>query len=158
MKKLLLEIELVPEKCFFSNIRSVLSKSQWTILSRQIRSTAYDICQICGASEKQPLHAHEIWSYNDLEKIQKLEGMIALCVDCHSVKHMGFANLQGKGDIAFKHFMIINELSFQQAQKYIEEAFTTWNIRSQYSWKCDISYLKTYGINILKLKRGETSK
>lgn len=77
--------------------------------------------------------------------------MIALCPDCHLVKHFGFANTQGKGEQALKHFMKINGLKKKEAEKAISEAFDLWRKRSLIDWELDLSGLKQYGVDVSKL-------
>lgn len=148
MKELILEIELIPEKCWFSNVRSEVSPKEWDKIRKQVYSDAYYVCQICGdVGPNHPVEAHEIWEFNDKKLIQTLIGMIALCPNCHLVKHMGFANISGKRSIATNHFIKVNNLKRDEAQNLINDAFALWKKRSQYLYKLDISYLKKYGIN-----------
>ena len=77
--------------------------------------------------------------------------MIALCPDCHGVKHYGYSQISGKGEQALLHFMKINELTLDQTTKEIKKAFEVWAERSKKEWVLDISLLKDYGIDITKL-------
>ncbi len=148
-----LTIELVPATCWFSNVRAVLTNKQWDVLKHRVYSAAYDTCEICGGiGPKHPVECHEIWHYDDKKLIQKLVGMIALCPDCHMVKHIGLAQIQKKGDLAIKHLMKVNKLKKTDAEKYVAECFKKWAERSQKKWKLDISHLKEYGIDITKIK------
>ena len=150
---LLLTIELVPETCWFSNLRAELSKNQWDFLRKQIYAEAYHTCEICGGVGPQhPVECHEIWEYNDKKLIQKLVGMIALCPDCHMVKHIGLASLRGKGEEAIAHFMKVNKITRKQADKHIQKAFKTWQKRSTKEWTLDILILEDYGIDIDLIK------
>ena len=154
MNSFRLTIELVPSTCWFSNVRAALTKKQWDVLKHRVYSAAYDTCQICGGvGPKHPVECHEIWHYDDKKLIQKLEGMIALCPDCHIVKHFGLAQIQNKGEKALKHLMEVNNLSKNNAEKYIKKSFEKWAERSSKNWKLDISILESYGINIKKLKK-----
>lgn len=151
--KLLLTIELVPSSSWFNNVRAVLTRKQWDILRAQVYDKAWNVCQICGSTgPKHPVECHEIWHYDDKKLIQKLEGMIALCPNCHMVKHIGLAHIQDKGERALKHFMKVNKLKKKEAEKAIADAFMKWADRSSKKWKLDISSLKEYGIDVSKLK------
>jgi hypothetical protein len=153
VKHLLLNIELVPASSWFNNVRAAVSRAQWDIIRKKVYSEAYDTCQICGGvGVKHPVECHEIWEYNDVNCIQKLAGMIALCPNCHMVKHFGFAKVQGKEEIALKHLMKVNKITKSQAAKYLTEAMEQWFERSQKSWTVDVSYLSVYGIDINNLK------
>jgi|SRR5579885_955139 hypothetical protein len=153
-----LTIELVPSSSWFNNVRAVLTRKQWDVLRKQVYSEAWDTCQICGGvGPKHPVECHEIWQYDDKKYIQKLIGMIALCPDCHMVKHIGLAQLQNKGEKALKHLMKVNKLSKKEAEKYIADSFIKWAERSSKSWKLDISILESYGIDVNKIKEPKTS-
>jgi len=153
LTKLPLEIELVPATCFFSNVRSAISASQWKIISKQVRAQAYNICEICQSSLQQPLHCHEVWEYNDTKQIQKLIKMVALCRSCHQVKHFGLARVQGKEKQAIQHFIKVNKISGKLAEKYIEQSFIIWRDRSSKEWTLDISILNDYGVDITKIRK-----
>lgn len=147
-----LEIELVPKSCWFSNVRSAVTKNQWNLIKSEISSKAWNLCEICsGVGPKHPVECHEVWHYDDNSLIQKLIKMIALCPDCHMVKHIGFAQVINKADYALNHFMKINQLNKVDAKKYIKQVFDIWEKRSLKKWKLDITLLKDFGIDIKKL-------
>ena len=147
-----LSIELVPKTCWFSNVRSAVTKQQWDYIRSLISDKAWSVCEICGGvGPKHPVECHEIWHYDDKNQIQKLTGMIALCPDCHGVKHFGFSQLQGKAEKAIKHFMKVNKIGQAEAESIIFKAFKTWEQRSQKQWTLDISHLKEYGIDVDKI-------
>lgn len=150
---MILELDLVPASSWGSNVRSILTKNQWTAISQRVRSQVYDICQICEFSNEQPLHAHEIWRYYEREHIQKLIGMIALCPSCHRVKHFGLARVRGKEEQALRHFMKINKITKKEAEEYINKSFKIWADRSSKKWTLDISILNDYGIDTNKIKK-----
>lgn len=153
MSELRLTIELVPRSSWMNNVRAVLTAKQWDSLRRIVADKAWNVCEICGGvGPKHPVECHEIWKYNEKTGIQKLEGMIALCPDCHSVKHFGFARISGKEEQTLKHFMKVNGLKKKEAEKAILAAFELWAKRSTLEWKLDLSVLKEYGIDISKLK------
>ena len=148
-----LTIELVPSSSWGNNIRAIMTAKQWRALSGMVCDHAYNVCEICGdVGPKHPVECHEIWEYNDRKQTQRLTGMIALCPDCHMVKHIGLARIKGKYDEALKHFMKVNKLKKRQAEEYVEEAFNLWRERSKNQWTLDLSLLKRYGIDSDKLK------
>ena len=65
-KEYKLNFELVPDGCWYSNLRSILSKRQWDFLKSEARERAGGKCMICG-KKTDKLDAHERWSY-DAEK------------------------------------------------------------------------------------------
>jgi hypothetical protein len=123
------------------------------VISKQVRSQAYDICQICHSNLELPLHCHEVWEYDDTKQIQKLIKMVALCRSCHQVKHFGLARVRGKEKQATRHFIKVNKISDKLAQKYIEQSFVIWRDRSSKEWALDISILNDYGVDINKIKK-----
>lgn len=149
-----LELDLVPASSWFNNVRAVVTKKQWDAIRTKVASKAYDTCEICGGiGSKHPVECHEIWEYDKETLTQKLIGMIALCPDCHMVKHFGLAEIQGKRNKALKHLMKINKITKEEAEKYIAEQFVVWAKRSKRKWELDISLLKKdFGIDIDKLK------
>ncbi len=147
-----LTIELVPSSSWFDNVRSALSKSEWDNLKKIVYKKANYVCEICGGvGDKHPVECHEIWEYNDKKLTQKLSGMIALCPDCHMVKHIGLAQIQGKYSKALNHFKKINKVSEKKANLYISECFILWNSRSSKKWTLDISHLSAYNIDVDKI-------
>lgn len=148
-----LNIDLVPSSAWYNNVRAILTKEQWDFVRKQVSDQAWNKCEICdGVGPKHPVECHEIWEYNDKKKIQKLVGLIALCPDCHTVKHFGLAQITNKQEKALKHLMKVNKITKKAAEKYIADEFMKWAERSSKQWKLDISYLKNYGIDISKLK------
>ena len=115
-----LTIELVPQSSFYSNVRSNVTKSEWDIIRKKCYKESNYKCEICDdVGPKHPVECHEIWEYDDENLIQKLTGFISLCPKCHSVKHIGLAQIQGRYDIAFKKLMEVNNWSSQDAENYI---------------------------------------
>lgn len=151
-KNLKLQIELVPRSCFFSNIRSVLKKSQWDKIRNGIYSNASYRCQICGGQgTKHPVECHEVWIYEDETLIQRLEHFQAICPLCHEVKHLGLAGIRGNYVRATNRFIEVNEIDEDTANYIIEAVFKQWRIRSKQKWKFDIERLNEFEIDITSL-------
>lgn len=137
-----LTIELVPQSTWYNNVRSNVEAMLWEKLKKSTAEKAKHRCEICGGrGRKWPVECHEIWHYDDIEHVQKLLGLIALCPACHSVKHIGCASVQGKLPSAMRHLMRVNNWSNNEALSYIDKQFEIWKARSQYEWKLDISFL-----------------
>ncbi len=144
-----LTIELVPQSCWFSNVRSEISAEDWDRLRKDAASHAGNLCQICGGrGPKWPVECHEIWHYDDAQHIQTLVGLLALCPACHEVKHMGLANTRGRGQIAARHLAKVNGWTAAETERYIAEQFAVWEQRSAFSWTLDISWLEQCGIAV----------
>jgi hypothetical protein len=139
-----LTIELVPETCFYKNLRSVLPKRLWDYLRKGTYAKAGNRCEICGGDSR--LECHEIFSYDDETYIQKIIGLIALCNKCHSAKHIGLSRLRGNGREAEEHLRKVNGWSERETQEYIGDAFDVWALRSRHKWNQDLSWLEKFGI------------
>jgi 5-methylcytosine-specific restriction endonuclease McrA len=144
-----LTVELVPQTCWYSNVRSEVSTGEWDTLKRVTFEQANYRCEVCsGRGSKHPVECHEIWHYDDGRHIQTLTGLIALCPACHECKHMGLANIKDRGELATDHLAKVNGWTIQQAKIYVRECFQVWEERSQHEWDLDITYLKQFGISI----------
>ena len=145
--KNLLTIELVPKSAWFSNVRSMVAKSDWDRLRKATYRVYRYRCGVCGGvGERHPVECHEIWRYDDAKRIQKLMGLIALCPPCHEVKHMGFANTRGRGAIATAHLAKVNGWTLPEAARYVQKQFAVWMQRSRFDWQVDLEWLEERGI------------
>lgn len=150
-----LTIELVPSTCWASNLRNLLPKATWDRIRKSSYAKFNHRCGICLAIGR--LSCHEIWEYDDIHKIQKLVGFIALCDLCHYIKHIGFAGVQAtKGVINFddviKHFMQVNDCSKEEFEKQKVIAFRQWEERSRYAWTLNLDNYKDELESFVKLK------
>jgi hypothetical protein len=141
-----LYVDLVPQTCWFSNIRSALSKSDWDLIRKKIYNDSNHRCEIChGYGDQHPVEAHERWGFDWDTKTQKLTKIESLCPDCHQATHFGFAIVSGKEEYAFKRLKYVNGWNDKQTNNHIEEAFKVWDKRNLVSnWKLDISWLNSY--------------
>lgn len=150
-----LTVELVPSTCWYTNVRSSVTKEQWDFIRKQVYSAAYDTCEICGGiGDKWPVECHEVWNYDDANHIQKLLRMIALCPKCHAVKHAGRSlMIDGEMDNILLHFNKVNKCKnkWKTFNSHLSKCVQIWHARSAFEWKLDISHLKNYGIDITKL-------
>lgn len=139
-----LDFELVPDSCWYSNLRNILSPAQWDIVRREAYARANGKCMICGIPTNR-LEAHERWSYDEENRIQKLEDVVAICKSCHEVIHIGRTQLMGGEERASAHFMKVNGCSYPEYRKALGEANEAHRRRNRVpEWKLDISYLKKF--------------
>ena len=139
-----LSIELVPKTCWYSNVRSNVTKGEWDIIRHKAYAAAGHVCEICGGiGSRWPVECHEVWSYNEETHIQSLERMCALCPSCHEVKHLGRAHIYGGLDRALIHLAKINEWDPEYTLSYVSDQFYKWEERSSHKWKLDLTYLKS---------------
>lgn len=141
-----LTIELVPSTCWYSNVRSEVSKREWDAIRRAVYARAGHVCEVCGGvGPKWPVECHEVWEYDDWDYVQRLTRMVALCPDCHRVKHIGLAFVNGEEVEALTHLARVNGWTNEEAVNYADEAFAKWERRSKRKWKLDISILQGEG-------------
>ncbi|MBR2337510.1 MAG: hypothetical protein IKA61_06175 [Clostridia bacterium] len=112
-----LKFEIVPDGCWYSNLRACLPKKDWDYVRKDAYKRADGKCMICKRTVAR-LEAHERWSYDEKNGIQKLEDVIAVCHACHSVIHIGRTQLLGDEDKAIEHFKGVNKCSYAD---YIRE-------------------------------------
>ncbi len=141
MVDMILNFELVPDGCWYSNLRSLLKKSQWDLLRKNAYERANGKCMICGARANR-LEAHERWSYNEKTAVQRLEEIIAVCHSCHSVIHIGRTQLMGEEDRAIKHFIKVNNCSYSDYRKALGQANIEHQRRNKIEWQLDLSKLE----------------
>ena len=138
-----LEFELVPDGCWYSNLRSILSPAQWDVVRKDAYARAEGKCMICGVKTTR-LEAHERWSYDEENHIQKLEDVVAVCRDCHAVIHIGRTQLKGDEKAASEHFMKVNGMSYAEYRKALGEVNAVHQRRNK---------IPEWGINLRWLER-----
>lgn len=149
-----LKIELIPTSCWWSNVRSNVTKSQWDLIRKNTYKNTDYKCEICGGQgTKHPVECHEVWNYDEENQLQTLKGFVSLCPLCHEVKHFGLANKLGNGQRALERFTTINNLNSKEAHLFLRKFFMIHRKRSMIEWNFDISIIADkYGINITKTK------
>lgn len=133
--------DLIPKTSFFKNLRSMLTAREWDKIRVFVYEKAEHKCEPCGCFPRV-LHCHEVWSYDETTGVQKLTGLMAICPECHEVKHFGLAQMQGRGGLALQQMMKVNGIGLTAAREIVAEAFKTWTRRSQRTWTLDVSALK----------------
>lgn len=139
-----LDFELVPDSCWYSNLRSILPKKTWDFLRLEAKKKANGKCMICGKKTTR-LEGHERWSYDEQNGVQKLEEIISICHDCHSVIHIGYTQLKGDIERAENHYMKVNNCSYAEYKKALSVANEVHKRRNKVAeWSLDLTYLKKY--------------
>jgi hypothetical protein len=159
-KKPKLLIELIPTTCHYSNVRTTVKKKEWDKIRFISYESANNKCEICGDIGKNQgynhnVECHEIWEYDDENKIQKLVGLISLCPTCHQVKHIGRAIAIGKHKQAYAQLMKVNKWTQKQVEEHILESFEIHKERSKHEWELNLSILTEEPYNI-KIKNYTT--
>ena len=140
-----LTFELVPSTSRHGDVRPLMDEATWDRICRQVFGQADSRCEVCGGrGAEHPVECHEVWSYDDATRVQALVRMMALCPDCHQVKHIGSADVQGKGAQARLHLERVNGWLRVQTEAYVSEAFRVWAQRGQGPWVLDLEGLRPY--------------
>jgi len=143
-KKPTLFVDLVPSSAWFSNLRSILTDSEWGVCKKLCYTRANYKCEVCGGvGAKWPVEAHERWIYTlkDGVRTQKLVDVVALCPACHEVSHIGLACKNGREAVAIKHLMKVNKWTKQEAYSHVNEAFAKFERRSKRPWTLDATWI-----------------
>ena len=139
-----LNFELVPDSCWYSNLRSILTKKQWDFIRHDAYDRANGRCMICGREVKR-LEAHERWEYDEVNKVQKLVDVVAVCSMCHGAIHIGRSTLIGKGEIFENWYMRVNGITYSEMRSDLAKANTDHQRRNLIpEWQLDLTYLKRY--------------
>jgi len=141
-KELKLKMELVPQPNWGKDLAKLVKKSVWKKISEEVRSKAGWKCEICGAEpSRQFLHAHEIWEYDEENAVQRLVGMISLCIRCHDIKHMGRSQKiypQERINELIQHFMDVNQCDMDDYHAHSLLVSREWKRRSEIkNWTVD---------------------
>lgn len=141
---------MVPQTAWGKNLRAVLADDDWQRVKRNAYDAAGRRCIVCGGRGPQwPVEADEAWAYDDQASVQTLKGVIALCPDCHLVRHWGRATVTGKADTATAQMMRVNGWSREQAEAAGDEGMRVWESRSRHAWRIDYSWVtRVHGIEI----------
>lgn len=140
-KPLKLTIDLVPQTCWYKNLRTQMPRSQWDRLRKAVYLEQDNQCRICQATGR--LNCHERWEYDEKRLVQTLVGFQAVCTMCHHVTHFGKAQLladEGRLDLdaVIEHFMKVNGVTREAFESHKREAFRVWRERSQHQWQTDL--------------------
>lgn len=152
-KNIKLTVELIPSTCHYSNVRTTVKPKEWD----KIRFISYEAaghkCEVCNETGKEQgykhnVECHEIWEYDDINKIQKLSGLISLCPTCHQVKHIGRAIAIGNQGECFAKLAKVNDWTLEQVLAHVDEAFAEYKERSKHQWGIDLSILNQEPYNL----------
>lgn len=139
-----LKIELVPDGCWYHNLRTQFPKPVWDFIRKDAYERANGRCVICGKKTSR-LEAHERWSYDEEKGVQKLVDVIAVCHDCHSAIHIERTAVAGDLVRAEDHFMKVNGCGYAEYRAMRAQANKDNRRRNGISeWKVDLTYLKRY--------------
>lgn len=137
-----LTIEMIPRSSWGYNLRKVVSKETWGALKEIVFNNLEPepMCMICSQELSFDWELHETWEFDRKSRIQRLINLLALCPDCHAVKHFGLTAKQGNIDKAISHLKLVNNWNDEQVLKHISIATKEWEENSKLNYHLDISF------------------
>lgn len=158
MKKLQLNVSMVPVSTWNINVRAVVAQDIWETLRYCFEASAdkpaymrpifhplpqWDkklCCRICGVIPGT-LELHEVWTFDDISRVQRLSDLIPVCERCHNAIHYGRANQLGLAKVAFEHLCKVNQITNATGKKHVAEAYKIWEKRSSVTYTVDFGIL-----------------
>ncbi|MGH3803928.1 MAG: DUF5710 domain-containing protein, partial [Pseudonocardiaceae bacterium] len=145
-------VDLVPESCWFTNVRSCVIPRDWFRIRKMVYGRAGNRCEACGAAPNTGsgvrMEAHERWLYDDATRTQYLRRLICLCAPCHLATHFGFAEVTGRRELALAQLRTVTGCTADQAVQHIKDAVVWWQSRSAVDWTLNLRMLADAGITI----------
>jgi hypothetical protein len=151
-----LTIDLVPETCWVRSLRAELALEDSRRLERLVLDAARGWCELCGRRDPSALECDELWSFDERDRIQRLERVLAVCSACCEVRHIDLAARIGTADRAVRHLAAVNGWEEPVAVQYVADAHGRWERRSGYSWSVDLERLRDYGIDPPAVRGADT--
>jgi len=145
--------DLIPYSSWGSSLSNLLTKRSWDMLRHPRIEKNNNVCELCGGKFKV-LDVHEVWSYWVKESneaqirsnvlpgrigVQRLDGLLTVCHECHKCFHLGFAHATGDLDNVLKRLSMINGWKGAQSKDYFKTVGDRWKSLSRLSWILDFS-------------------
>lgn len=144
-------IDMIPKTSYFKNIRTIFSKDDWNIIRHYIYKRVNYRCECCGCYRNKFLEAHERWSYDFENKIQKLERIIALCRLCHLSTHYGFSKNKKNFYKINEHLKKVKKINDEELENHIKQSYDLWKERNKIKWIIDYSIISNSGFNLIPI-------
>lgn len=147
-----LTVEIIPTSLHGKNPRTVMGRAMWERQRQLVGDAAGNRCEICGdVGKRHQVEIHERYEYDEAARppCQRIVGLIALCPDCHAVKHLARTRLVARqtGDPsiyenALRHLATVNEWDAEHVKKYLAEVQAEFHRRAAAGeWTQDFSPL-----------------
>lgn len=112
-------------------------RPRWEQIRRRELDRAGYRCEICRADGL--LECNERWSYDDVNRLQKLIGYQVVCPECLSILHIDKTMQAGGLERALSHFIRVTGFTEEDLKIATTEALKTWRRRSLHRWRVDVS-------------------
>jgi hypothetical protein len=147
-----LTVEIIPTSLHGKNPRTVMGRRTWERQRKLVCEAAGNRCEICGGvGKRHTVQIHERYEYDETctPPCQRVIGLIALCPDCHAVKHLfrtkKISVQQNDPSIylnALRHLARVNEWDPERVKSYLAETAETFQRRQALgAWSQDFSLL-----------------
>lgn len=152
-----LHVDLIPSTNWGGSLANLLTPSSWDSIREGVLNWTGGNCVICGFNGgKSSVDCHEIWQYylpiQGDTGVQRLRGIIPVCRLCHSMFHLGKANVDGHLDKVLGRLGWANRWTKREVDHYCRYVDRKHGSRNRWRWNLDVSVL---GANTaLKLKGG----
>jgi hypothetical protein len=143
--------DLLPSNVWGSNLRGILSRPEWDRLRMPVAQAADMRCEVCRQPSRngqtrarRTPDCHELWYFESVgdSKVQRLLRLIALCVECHRVQHIGLAQLKNQMWQVRAQLKAVNSWTDAEVDLAIRNAEERFRWRGQYQWDLDLSVLQ----------------
>lgn len=138
---------MIPSSSWGKNLRAVLKRPEWDVVRKAAYMRSGYCCVVCGGrGPTYPVEADEAWSYDMGTGNQTLATVASLCPDCHSIRHWGKTQLDGREKEITRHLAFVNGTSPHETARLIDEGISTWHRRNAMKWTVDYSWVtRKYG-------------
>lgn len=129
--QLLLTVSLIPKPNWGKDLAKTLPRRTWDQIRKQVYAQAEHLCVICGATG--PLHADEVWDFDEEHVTQRLIEIRAICPDCHACKHWGRTQRvspPAELERLSAHFCRVNNCDPTVFKAHATQAANDWRRRS----------------------------
>lgn len=138
-----LRIETIPASSWAASLQNLLTPEVWGRFEQQATDDAGGVCELCGSGRGRQ-ECHEIWVYHAPERsyepgIQRIEGLMCLCQDCHEVFHPGVAIARGHRNEIIQRLCLLNAWSEEEYRRYAEWGNTLSKTRAAIDWELDLT-------------------
>ncbi|WP_427071282.1 HNH endonuclease [Lysinibacillus fusiformis] len=123
-----LKMDIKPGAYHGNTVRTNISQSLWKKIRSSVLEKNNYACTICGyqppVEELKKLHVHEVEEYGEDELLCILKDLDLICINCHSMKHIGrtFSRLNNEQLNKLKlHFISVNNCSEDDYKEYLRE-------------------------------------
>lgn len=145
--------DLIPQTSWGASLANMLTKGSWDALRKPLIARHNNVCELCGG-RFDSLDVHEVWSYNrpTAEQVkssaldggsffgtQLLDGLMAICKDCHRCFHLGREKVNGTLGQTLSRLALLNNWSTEEVDNYYSIIGERWEANSDFFWQLDLA-------------------